>query len=143
MSDDNVIRPPSLVRDEAEACANCRFFLANGPTGGYCRRKSPLAFLVGQTTYANGQVQGLIQSQHPPTGPEGWCGEYEARSVQKGEGSVPLGRHETILNDPHVTDHLNQVGRPAFDPGKYFRQPVVPAGPETAAVDPGRGDEDR
>lgn len=135
MSDDNVIRPPSLVRDEAEACANCRFFLANGPTGGYCRRKSPLAFLVGQTTYANGQVQGLIQSQHPPTGPEGWCGEYEARSVQKGESGFALGRHETIFYRSEDYAGLNLR--------KDIREPVVAAGPETAAVDPGRGDEDR
>lgn len=70
-----------MSKDDAElvnVCKSCLFW--NPPTqpadmgAGECRRNPPKLFKVDEAP--------LMQTQHPATTEEHWCGEYEPKSLR-------------------------------------------------------------
>jgi hypothetical protein len=61
-------------KDTNPLCGNCKFFVANPPSGGLCKRYPPIVGFVPKQT-----AQGLMvmpQAAYTPVDPTDWCGEH-------------------------------------------------------------------
>jgi hypothetical protein len=129
MTDPVQLRPVS--DDTRERCGKCAYFLDQGQTG-LCRRNPPQTFIIGGQTMM-GQSQAITQSFFPPVTPEGWCGEFSPRSVEKvvhGDGSE---------NNPYFI-HPDSAG--PLNPAQQSLDPVVVDRPEEPLPDPSGGGQD-
>lgn len=65
-------KKPALLSDFKPSCERCKYWLERSESGdeirwGSCRRYPPTPFMDDEQT---------AYSQHPPTEPDSWCGEF-------------------------------------------------------------------
>ena len=77
-----------MVSTYGECCLKCRFYV---PNLNICRYNPPQVSKMKMQTIAGGPVKVGTMGDFPPTKPEWWCGQYQAKIV-KGQDN---GEEET------------------------------------------------
>lgn len=123
MTDPVPLRPVS--DDAKECCAKCAYYFdpTDNPQTGLCRRFPPGVFVVGHQQMVGGTPALITQAAHPPMAPNGWCGEFSPRSVEK-----VVSRYQDRLF-------------PSY-PAQQSFDPVIVDRPEEPFPDPSGGGQD-
>lgn len=119
---DNVVEGPFKTAPAPDCCGNCHFWFNpdNSPVG-LCRRHPPLPIMVGTQQMANGQMNGITQSCHPPMQAMGWCGEHRRRPTP---GATQESGYEHLQRMLQHTKTISEVPQPSVaEEAQPFHRP--------------------